>query len=278
MVVTFILASWGCARHEKVPADPESVFSIKGNLISLDPSSPMLKYLEISPIPKSKSLVQDLKVVGQIIALANYSDQLVGSRISWVELDSDYSKSLGMRFDGHTPAQVGDAYGAVSLPDDYLNQLKPYEKVEISRYGLLASKTMATVVAIHQDKVNGMPIMGKPIEVIFKIANGQDWYPGTNCVVDFPAMGSKPLLVPSTALLHEGQQEYLLAELTKGQYFPVPIYVLDTLDDSVLVIGKLRAGDNIISRGSILLKPIVHRLLRIQGLGNGPGDQAEKNP
>jgi hypothetical protein len=268
----------GCARHEQTPADPESVFKTTGNIISLDPKSPMLKYLEVSPIPASNSQTQDLRVVGQIIALANYSDQLVGSRISWVELDPDLSQSLGFHFDSRTPAQVGDAYGFVSLPDEYLGQLKPFEKVEISRYGLLASKTTATVISIQQEKFNGAPITGKPLQVVFKVPHGQDWYPGTNCVVDFPTLGSKPLLIPSTALLHEGRQEYILAEIGVGQYFPVPIYILDTLDDSVLVIGKIKAGENIVSRGSILLKPIVHRLLRAQGIGPDLGDHEVKEP
>jgi hypothetical protein len=278
MAVALIFAVWGCVRQEEVPADPESVFTIKGNVIGLDLRSPMLKYLEISPIPPSAQQTQDLKEVGQIIALANDSDQLVGSRISWVELDPDYSKSLGLRFDSHTAAHVGDAYGVVTLPDEYLGQLKPWERVEISRYGLLASRTTAAVVSIQQAKLNGVPILGKPLEVVFKIPNGQDWYPGTNCVVDFPMLGSKPFLVPATALLHEGRQEYLLEEITKGQYSPVPIYILDTVGDSVMVIGKIRPKENIISRGSILLKPMVHRLLRAQGFGMDLGDREEKQP
>ncbi len=267
-----ILVSCGCGRHEEAPVDPESVFSLKGNIINLDLSSPMLKYLEISPVPPSNSQTQDLRVVGQIIALANDSDQLVGSRISWVELDEDLSNSLGFHFDSHMKAQVGDAYGVVTLPDEYLSQIKAFESVQISRYGLLASKTSATVISIQQPKVNGMTVSGAPIQVVFKIQNGQDWYPGANCVVDFPMLGSKPLLVPSTALLHEGRQEYLLQEVAKGQYFPRPVYVLDTQGDSVLVIGKITPGENIVSRGSILLKPILHRLLKIQGLGAGDSE------
>jgi len=276
LALILLLPSW--IRKEEPPVDPESVFKTTGNVISLDLKSPMLKYLEITPIPPSNSQVQDLRVVGQIIALANYSDQLVGSRISWVELDPELSSALGFHFDSHTPAQVGDAYGMVSLPQEYLGQLKPFEQVEISRYGLLASKTTATVLSIQQDKLNGLLIMGKPLQVVFKIPHGQDWYPGTNCVVFFPTLGSKPLLVPSTALLHEGRQEYLLVEIGKGQYFPIPIYVLDTLDDSVLVIGKIKAGQAIVSRGAILLKPIVHRLLRTQGNSPGLGEHGVKEP
>jgi hypothetical protein len=275
-VLALGFASFGCGRHEETPVDPESVFTLKGNIIGIDLSSPMMKYLEISPIPASSSQTQDLRVVGQIIALANDSDQLVGSRISWVELDPDLSKSLGFNFGNHMPARVGDAYGMVTLPDEYLNQIKPFERVEISRYGLLASKTSATVISIQQPKVNGMPVSGAPIQAVFKIQNGQDWYPGANCVVDFPMLGSKPLLVPSTALLHEGRQEYLLQEVAKGQYFPRPVYVLDTQGDSVLVIGKITPGDNIVSRGSILLKPILHRLLKNEGLGMDAGDQGAK--
>ncbi len=268
----------GCARKEETPVDPESVFKISGNVFSLDPTSPMMKYLEISPIPPPSSKSQDLKEVGQIIALANYSDQLVGSRISWVELDPDYSKSLGFSFGPRTPAHVGDAYGVVTLPDEYLPQLKPYESVAISRYGLLASQTTARVLSIQQAQLNGVPILGEPLEVVFKIPDGQDWYPGTNCVVDFPMLGSKPFLLPATALLHEGQREYLLEQLSPGEYTPVPVVVLDTIDDSVLVIGKIKAGEEIVSRGSILVKPIVHQLLRAQGIGMNLGEVEEKQP
>jgi hypothetical protein len=153
----------------------------------------------------------------------------------------------------------------VTLPEDYLGQLKPYEEVEISRYGLRTSRTTATLISIQPTKLNGALVLGKPLQVVFKITNGQDWYPGTNCVVYFPMLGSKPVLVPSTAVLHEGRHEFLLKEVGNGRYVPRIVTILDTLDDSVLVVGKLTPGENIIGRGSILLKPIVHRLLRNQG-------------
>ncbi len=259
-----IFISMGCARQEDRNNDPESIFSIKAGKIDIDLSSPILKHLETAPVQPSNSQTRDLKVVGQIIALANYSDQLVGSRISWVELDPDLSKSLGFHFDDHMKAPVGEAFGVVSLPEEYLGQLKPYESVVISRYGLLESHTSATVISIQQAKLNGVVIEGEPIQIVFKLLNGQDWYPGTNCVVSFPMLGARPLVIPSTALLHEGQQEYLLQEVGKGQYIPRPVYVLDTLTDSVLIIGKIAPGETIVSRGSILLKPILHKLLRTQ--------------
>jgi hypothetical protein len=187
---------------------------------------------------------------------------LVGSKIAWVELDPDLSKSLGFSFGPRMSARVGDAYGVVTLPGEYLGQVKPYETVEISRYGLLATHIAATVVSIQRPKHNGMVITGEPFQMVFKMQNGQDWYPGTNCVVFFHMLGSKPLLVPATALLHEGRQEYLLLQLGKGQYIPVAVYVLDTLGDQVLVIGKIKPGQNIVARGAILMKPQLHKLLR----------------
>jgi hypothetical protein len=180
---------------------------------------------------------------------------------------------LGFQFGPHTKAQIGEAFGVVSLPEEYLRQLKQYESVSISRYGLLESRSSAQVISIQPTKVNGITVAGEPIQVVFKIMSGQDWYPGTNCVVYFPMLGTKPLLIPSTALLHEGQQEYLLQEVGKGQYLPRPVYVLDTINDSVLVIGKIKPGETIISRGSILLKPILHRLLRTQASGSVMSDK-----
>jgi hypothetical protein len=264
LVLSLVFISFGCGRREEQNSDPESIFTIKDGQINIDTTSPMMKYLELAPVSPSHVGSQNLKAVGQIIALANYSDQLVGSPISWVELDPDLSNSLGFHFNSHTKASVGEAFGVVSLPEEYLHQLKQYESVSILRYGLLESHTSAQVISIQPTKVNGIPVEGEPIQVVFKIMNGQDWYPGTNCVVSFPMLGTKPLLVPSTALLHEGQQEYLLQQVGQGEFKPKPVYVLDTLTDTVLVIGKLQPGDIIIGRGSILLKPILHRLLRAQ--------------
>jgi hypothetical protein len=264
LMVLLAFVSLGCGRKEDQNGDPESVFSIKNGQIDIDAKSPMMKYLEITPVAPSHLGSQNLKAVGQIFALANDSDQLVGSSISWVELDPDLSKSLGFHFDSHRKAQVGEAFGVVSLPEEYLHQLKRNEPVSILRYGLLESHTSARVISIQPTKVDGVTMAGEPIQVVFEILNGQDWYPGTNCVVSFPMLGNKPLLIPSTALLHEGQQEYLLQEVGKGQYLPKPVFVLDTINDSVLVIGKIKPGETIIGRGSILLKPILHRLLRAQ--------------
>lgn len=270
--VLFSSFIWGCG-HEEEQTDPEAIFTVKNGVIGIDTTSPMMKYLETAPVEKSKTGVQDLRVVGQIFALANYSDQLVGTKVSWVELDPELSHSLGFYFGDRTKAVVGEAFGFVTLPNEYMNQLKPYETVSISRYGLLASRTMAQVISILPTKIHGVEVAGGSLQVVFKIVNGQDWYPGANCVVSFPMLGAKPLLLPSTALMHEGRQEYMLQVIGKGFYLPKPVYVLDTLGDSVLVIGKLKPGDTIVSRGSILLKPILHRLLRTQISVNDMGDK-----
>jgi hypothetical protein len=259
--VMFLFALAGCAPQNP-PKNAGSVFSINGSVISIDLVSPMLKYLEISQISDSHLEKRNLQAVGQIIALANDSDELRGSQISWVELDPEISRSLGLHFDNQMKVPVGQAYGVVSVPYEYMGQLKRYEGVAISRYGLLKSVVSGMVISILPTKANGVVLPGEPVQVVFEIPHGEDLYPGTNCEVDFPVSAGRPVTVPSTAVLHEGRQEYLLQELEPGRYRPQPVYILDTMQDSVLVIGNIKAGEKIISRGAILLKPLLHDVLR----------------
>jgi hypothetical protein len=250
----------GCRGTEAGPAP--SVFSIEGDVISIDMNSPMLKYLETAPLEDSHAASRKLAAVGQIIALANDSDELQGSNVSWVELDPEISRSLGFSFGPERKAKIGEAFGVVDIDSAYEKQLRPYEALSISRYGLLKTYASGMVVSILKPLSSSASSEGQPIQVVFEIPQGLDFYPGTNCEVDFPISIGRPVNVASTALLHEGRQEYILKYLGQGHYHPVPVFVLDTVDEQVLVIGNLKPGDRIVSRGAILLKPLLHQVLR----------------
>lgn len=248
--------SGACGRADKA-YDPGQAISVQSGQIVVDPASPFLKHLEAGPVAAAGAQGDSFKVVGQIIALANSSDALSGSTVQWAELDPDLSRELGLHLDNAGSVPVGKAYGLVELPVEYRRQVARGDSVAISRYGLRKYETLGRVASVLP-----APDGEAWMRVLLDIPAGGEWYPGNNCEVAFPLLRSRPVSVPTTALLHEGSQEFLLEETAAGHFKPLGIVILDTLGQSALVSGPVVPGMRIVSRGAILLKPFLHAILR----------------
>lgn len=259
----------GCGNGAGKPYDPSAAVSSSGGQITVAGDSPFLKHLEVGPVGNDHAGVQQLRVVGQIVAMADNSDELTGARISWSELSPELSKSLGLQLGTGKTVFDGEAYGMADLPAEYARQLARGDSIAVSRYGLQKYETAARVVFVRES-----PGAGGQMRVVFHMPTGEAWYPGNNCDVAFPMLRSRPVSVPATALLHEGAQEYLLQETGHGAFKPRKISILDSSAQSALVIGDIKPGDRVLSRGAILLKPFLHQLLSVQARG----DSQEKAP
>ncbi|MBI2824391.1 MAG: efflux RND transporter periplasmic adaptor subunit [Planctomycetia bacterium] len=65
------------------------------------------------------------------------------------------------------------------------------------------------------------------------------------------------LLVPGTALLHVGQSDYVLVQVSDSDWRITQVKVAGSHDGEYEVASGLASGDRVISHGAILLKPMV---------------------
>jgi len=248
----------GCSSPAQPAFDADKVISVSNGQIVVDPASPFLTHLEAGFAQKAPPQGKQFWVVGQIVALANPSDSLSGSSIQWSELDPDLTRELGLRLGR---AVEGEAYGMAELPSDYTGQISRGEEVTVALYGLRSHSGPGRVVSV-------LPSPRDPdwVRVVLRVGPGQEWYPGNNCEVAFPLNGS-PALIPTTALLHEGSDEYVLQRTGSNSFYPHRIIILDTEGPNALIMGPVTAGTAIVARGAILLKPYLHRILRARQAG-----------
>ena len=59
------------------------------------------------------------------------------------------------------------------------------------------------------------------------------------------------------AMLHVGSEDYLLVELGAGRWKIAPCVAGEAHGNKIEITSGLSAGDKIIGRGAILLKPLV---------------------
>jgi hypothetical protein len=246
-----------CSGNAMAVVDPTIVNNDKVILIHDSPLLSRLQILKASEDPtKSRSLLS----VGQILASANPSGELTGSKLAWVELDEEVSKSMGIHPQSLKNAKIGDAYGMTVVEPEYSGKIHVGEKIKVFQYGLKKSETTAVVTGVRKSPKNDGSDEND-LKVIFKLSGGQAWFPGTNCQVTFPMIQHHPIRVPTSALLHEGLREYLVQEVSPGHFSTRGVTIVDSGEDSVLVIGDVKPGDRIVGQGAILLKPLLHHLI-----------------
>lgn len=231
--------------------------TITGNSIQIEQDSKFLQQLQIAAVTSPPGEQHKLKTVGQMIAIANPPGSLTKNEVSWLTLDlsPDNSQNMansiphaiqrlfGLKLPANAP--IGLAYGVTQVN----NEIHVGEQAQVNRYGLRQITTTATVVSVLANNV------------IFSIADGRDWYPGTNCEIEFPLISKQAVSLSPLSMLHEGIREYVLKELAPNQFVPEEIVVLNETNDQVYALGNLVPGDRVIERGAILLKPVMHQFL-----------------
>ncbi len=257
---TFMLAH---SKSSEVSLVPGQEVSIERDRIVVRAGSRLLNHLEIAELGAGGFRRSGFKMVGQIIALANpavecsRSSGEAGCSVTWVELDKDLSREIGLNLDRLASSKVGDVIGLTTLPLSYATKVGPGQQVEVSHYGLNHGSESATILYVRLKTL----LWGDGIPVIFRLSNTQEWLPGTNCEVTFPFIRSQSKTIPTTALLHEGLYDYILRETAPNEFVPSRVTIEDESSESADVITNLSSGDKIVKRGAILLKPYIHQML-----------------
>lgn len=234
--------------------EPPPPFSLTDHHLRLAPGSKFSARLQIEQLSKAAGENMALRSVGQIIALSNTSGNLTGNPVSWVELDPKLSRSVGLRFVEIPAVQPGVAFGLTALAEEYFGRLHDGDPIAISRYGLRKSSIPGSIYRVIPRE------QGDRVDIVFRFAQAQDWFPGTNCEVVFPHLAGRPVRIPTTAPIHIGAREYVWKVTGPGEFAAQSVSVVDSTPDDLSVLG-LSPGDRIVTRGAILLKPLLEPLL-----------------
>lgn len=236
--------------------------TVENGQLVFHPESNLFKKLEVASVKSGNGTEKYFKIIGQIVALANSSTLPTEQKIDWVELDPRFTKKMGLDLDRLKDAKIGDAFGVGQVAGAYGRKIKEGDRILIQRYGLLDTSLRATEGKI----VKVIPEPEDMVPVIFKIENGSNWLPGTNCEVAFPLLPNQDVKIPTVALLHEGIYEYVLKETGPGRFVPEIVTIGEGTPDEVDVVEGLRPGERIVVRGAILLKPLLHELIKKEDL------------
>jgi len=259
IIFSFLFLSCTAKVNAPVPS-----FAFKEGVVEIDPNSAFSKRLEVIKTIASPANESTLRSVGQMIALANTPGDFSGLAVAWSELDAELTHSLHLNLADNSLSHVGMAIGVTNVPAEYFKQIKIGQKVEISRYGLKKSDIAGVVISVLAGQSEH-----DSSRVVFKLDHGQDWYPGTNCEVQFPLLKVNTVQVSTKSVLHEGFNEFIFKQVSENHYRAVPVIILNETPAEVQVVG-LSENEKIISSGAILLKPLLRQFVNEQkGNTNG---------
>lgn len=132
---------------------------------------------------------------------------------------------------------------------------------------------------VFDGKVNKIvPVISKErrsLRVLFVIHDPEDLLrPGMFAEIDMGTEAREALLAPAEGLVHVGRADYFLVAAEKpGTWRVTEVQIGEPFGSDVEVLDGLKAGDRVLGRGAILLKPVVVRSLQANNRA-----QAEVSP
>ncbi|MDR0573944.1 MAG: efflux RND transporter periplasmic adaptor subunit [Tannerella sp.] len=139
---------------------------------------------------------------------------------------------------------------AALVKENYFGAIKPGDRVEI-------------FTNAHPDKViwGAIHYVGemldeetRSLEVIVECNNAdRELKIGMFCEVRFLSSPTKAIILPSTAVMQEQDNDYVLIEISKGNYIRRKVETESVHLDSVRVISGISEGENVVVKGGIYL-------------------------
>ncbi|MFO0899198.1 MAG: efflux RND transporter periplasmic adaptor subunit [Pirellulales bacterium] len=144
------------------------------------------------------------------------------------------------------------------VPEGRLNQVQVGQRCEASFYGLPHERFVGRVRSIA-------PVLSRErrsLRVLFVINDPKDLLrPGMFAEIGLGTDPRKALLAPTEGVLHLGRKDYLLAEEQPNLWRVTEVNVGEPHNGEVEILEGVRAGQTVIGKGAILLKPMVARAL-----------------
>jgi cobalt-zinc-cadmium efflux system membrane fusion protein len=186
----------------------------------------------------SLQMGQPLKVVSPI------SGEIVKSNITIGSYAREDSEPLAV------VADLSRVWIAALVKENYFGSIKHGDHVEIltgNNPGKVINGTIFYIGEILDEET-------RSLEVIIECSNtDRDLKLGMFCEVHFLSSPTKAIILPSTAIMQEQDNDYVLIEETKGKYIRRMVESESASLNNVLITRGLIEGENVVIKGGIYL-------------------------
>jgi cobalt-zinc-cadmium efflux system membrane fusion protein len=153
---------------------------------------------------------------------------------------------------------------AANVPETHVSQVREGEGC-VARFYAYPAQTFDAHVETLSSLLSHER---RTMRVLFELSDPDGVLrPGMFAEVGLGTDAREAILIPAEALLHVNLDDYVVGSAGEGQWRPVKVQVGEQHNGSFEVTQGLGAGDTIITRGAILLKPAVMRVLSRTSLG-----------
>jgi cobalt-zinc-cadmium efflux system membrane fusion protein len=187
---------------------------------------------------------RDKSSAASVFRLAQKNRELLERRFQQAGLDPQIFK-----------APEEDASLVVAnVPEQKMTLIKEGQACTAQLYGYPGQKFDGHVervgATVSQDR--------RAVRVLFHLTDTRDQMkPGMFAEIGLGTDRRPALLVPAEAMLHVGSEDYLLVQAEPGRWRITPCVAGDAHGTKIEITSGLSAGQKIIGRGAILLKPLV---------------------
>jgi cobalt-zinc-cadmium efflux system membrane fusion protein len=147
-------------------------------------------------------------------------------------------------------ADLSQVWVAALVKENYFGAIKPGDRVEIFTNAHPAKVIWGTIYYVGEM----LDEETRSLEVTVECNNAdRELKLGMFCEVHFLSSPTKAIILPSTAVMQEPENDYVLIELSKGKYIRRKVETESVHPDSVRVVGGINEGENVVVRGGIYL-------------------------
>jgi membrane fusion protein, heavy metal efflux system len=186
----------------------------------------------------SLQMGQPLKVVSPI------SGEVIKSNITIGSYAREDSEPLAVI------ADLSNVWVTALIKEKYFGAIKPGDRAEINTNanpGKVISGTIYYIGELLEEET-------RSLEVIIECNNaGRELKLGMFCEVLFLSSPKKAIILPSTAIMQEQDNDYVLIEERKGRYVRRKVESESVSLDEVIITSGLAEGENVVIGGGIYL-------------------------
>jgi multidrug efflux pump subunit AcrA (membrane-fusion protein) len=187
---------------------------------------------------------RDQSAADAAVRLAQKNRELLERRFQQAGLDPQVFKA----------PEEDMALVVANVPEQKMTLIKEDQSCTAQLYGYPGQKFDGHVerigATVSQDR--------RAVRVLFHLTDLHDQMkPGMFAEIGLGTDVRPALLVPAEAMLHVGSTDYLLIEAAVGRWRIAPCVAGEAHGNKIEITSGLAAGDRIIGRGAILLKPLV---------------------
>ncbi|MDR1182009.1 MAG: efflux RND transporter periplasmic adaptor subunit [Bacteroidales bacterium] len=186
----------------------------------------------------SLQMGQPLKVVSPI------SGEVVKSNITIGSYTKEDSEPLVV------VADLSQVWVAALVKENYFGAIKPGDRVEIFTNAHPNKVIWGTIHYVGEM----LDEETRSLEVIVECNNtDRELKLGMFCEVHFLSSPTEAIILPSTAVMQEQDNDYVLIEISKGKYLRRKVETESVHLDSVRIVNGITEGENVVTKGGLYL-------------------------